>query len=139
MFPKGPLFAVQKMRIMLNVFWTLLSASFVETQVGRKFTSLLGQVSLFLHRKVKENCNKRCACKLAFFGNNLDKLLRTFSWKEVGQEGGGEGITLCQKKLSLTQIKQSLEIVSINFNSLKTIVVSRRRRFFHSLLNRWYQ
>ena len=77
MFPKGPLFAVQKMRIMLNVFWTLLSASFVETQVGRKFTSLLGQVSLFLHRKVKENCNKRCACKSAFFGNNLDKLLRT--------------------------------------------------------------
>ena len=123
---------------MLNVFWTLLLASFVETQVGRKFTSLLGQVSFFLHRKVKINCNKRCACKLAFFGNNLDKLLRTFCWKEAGW-GGGEGITLCQKKLSLTQIKQSLEIVSINFNSLKTIVVSRRRRFFHSSFNRWYQ
>ena len=103
MFPKGPLFAVQKMRIMLNVFWTLLSASFVETQGGRKFTSLLGQVSLVMIVKLKKIATKGAHVNRPFSETTWTNYCGQdiMCWKEVGQ-GVGEGITLCQKKLSLT-------------------------------------
>ena len=97
MFPKGPLFAVQKMRIMLNVFWTLLSASFVETQGGRKFTSLLGQVSLVMIVKLKKIATKDAHVNWPFSETTWTNYCGHFLGKRLGRRAA-EKASLCVKR-----------------------------------------